>query len=105
MDEQIIKLYTAQQEAISLLTQQLIGLNAAHQIIIELLLSQSPQQKSAVSLGLSQILAHPERVQNQYCLKILKEIQGVVKSPSRTTPEGRREWMSVVPQSDSNKHD
>jgi hypothetical protein len=62
MDEQIIKLCAAQQEAISLLTQQVTGLSAAHQIVLEVLLSQSPQQKQAVAQALSHVLARPELV-------------------------------------------
>lgn len=101
MNDQIIKLYSSQQEAITLLNQHIVGLAAAHQIVLELLLSQSAQQKQIVAQGLSQVLAHPERVENQYCLEILHSIQEAAQAPSRTSPEGRREWMCIVPKPDS----
>jgi hypothetical protein len=96
MDEQIIKLFADQKEEMSLLSEQIIGLSAAHQIVIEILLSHSPQQKTAVAQVLSRLLSHPELTPNEYCTEHLRIIQEIAQSPSPPSPELSSEKMHVV---------
>ena len=103
MDEQIIKLCAAQQEAIALLSQQMIGITAAHQILLEILLSVSPQQKQAVTEAVSQILSRPELLPNHYAQDIFRNVLRASKKPSRTSPEGRRGWLHLVSPPDSDE--
>ncbi|MCK4618593.1 MAG: hypothetical protein KAT52_01480 [Desulfobacterales bacterium] len=103
MNNQIIKLIAGLQEQVSILTQQVTGLSATHQIVLEILLSQSPQQKQAVAQSLSQILEKSERVPNTYCLDLLRTIQEIANNPSRTSPEGRRGWLNLVSQPNSDE--
>ena len=85
------------QQQINILQQQILGTNAANQFLLELLLAASEPQKQMVAAGLEQLLAKPERLPNEYALAILREAFRVAKLPSRTTPEGRRASMHLVP--------
>ena len=95
------KLFALYQEQINLLSQQITGLNAAYQILLEVLLSVSPQQKQAVGEALAQILARPELLPNEHARQVLASIHQVSTRPSRTSPEGRRGWLQLVSPPDS----
>lgn len=85
------------QQQILTLAEQVTGLSAAHSIVIEILMSQSPQQKQALNEGLSQILGRTELVPNAFCLNVLRNIQEVAQNPSRMTPIDRRSLIKIVP--------
>ena len=78
------------------LNEKIDGLAATHQIILEILMSQSPQQKQAVAEGLSQILSRSEVLSNNNCMEYLKSILEFAQNPSRTSPEERRSWLHLV---------
>lgn len=84
------------QEQISVLSEQLAGLAAAHQVVVEVLISQSPQQKQALAQALGQILDRPETLPNQFALEQLQTLHQAAMLPSRTTPEGRRAGLRLV---------
>lgn len=98
-----LKLFQLHQEQLTLLTHQLTGLSTVQQVLIEILVSVSPEQKKAVVDALSQILARPELLPNQYAKQMLAEIHNVASRPSRTSPEGRRSWLHLVSAPDSEK--
>lgn len=95
------QLFNALQEQIKILASQVTGLTAAHQITLEILMSQSTAQKQAMAQILSQILARSESIPNQYCREVLETILEVSRLPSRTSPDGRRGWMHLVSPPDS----
>jgi hypothetical protein len=93
------ELVELQQKQLSSMSERIDGLDIASRIILEILLVQSPQLKSAVADALSQMLVQDDlaaRVPNEYCVGFLRSIQEVARNPSRLTPEGRRAWLRVV---------
>lgn len=94
---QVLMLAERQIETIELLKDQVNGLGAVHQIILEVLLSVSPHQKAAVAEACKQILEHPGAMQHEHGRELLRNILEVTTRPSRTTPEGRRSWLHLVP--------
>ena len=91
------ELITDLQTAVQTLMQRTTAMNAAQQIIVELLMAASPEIKSYFAEALPQILEKHERVQhNSILLDFLSKLEECSRLPSRTTPEGRRGWLFVV---------
>lgn len=81
---------------ITALKLRMSALEATHQIITEVLLSQSSSQKKAVAVALSQILDRPDLVQNPYLEHNLRVLLEGSRLPSRVTPEQRRQWIRLA---------
>ncbi|WP_348759969.1 hypothetical protein [Candidatus Methylocalor cossyra] len=69
---------------------QIVGLSASLQIVIEVMLSQSTDQKNAVAQALEQVLSRPGAVANEFAREFLSSVQKDASLPSRTTPDTRR---------------
>lgn len=103
--ELIQKLQQISEKQLELSTQtqeHLIGLNTAFNVVTEILISQSQDQKNALSDGLRQLLDRDDGLENKKAREILDNLQKIAASPSRLTPEGRRSWLHVVPDPEPN---
>ncbi|MFZ1641379.1 MAG: hypothetical protein WAV07_08050 [Candidatus Contendobacter sp.] len=93
---------TLLQQGISVIGEKITALYASQQIIVELLMAADPKIKDYFAEALPQLLAKPERVQNnRHLLEIMEILEECSRLPSRTTPEGRRGWLYSVNKPDS----
>ena len=90
-------------EAMQLQTDHLIGTTAALQVFAELVMGASPEIKRLIAEGTGQILARPDLAQNSQLRTLLSAFHDAATRESRTTPEGRRSWLHLVPSTDPKK--
>lgn len=93
----LLAVVEAQQKSLAELRDEVIALRTAQQVLLELMLGSQPAIKQQVALGLGQVLARPELTPLPALRELYRQLEEVARRPSRTTPEGRREWISVVP--------
>lgn len=96
--QQTERIESLQQQLVTL-SQHVNGIDLAHALVFELLLSQLPAQKVMIADALSQILSTPDvtaTIPNEFCVSLLRSYEKIARNPPRTTPEGRRGWIHVV---------
>ena len=80
-----------------------VGITASLYVLAELLLASSDSNRVLVAEATSQALNHPETIANDHLRAFLTYPQTTATKPPRVTPEGRRQWLHLVPPSKPTK--
>ena len=86
-----------QMQVVLAMQQQLQGYAGAVQIFAELVMAAAPAVREAVATGLSQALARPDAMPNEFMRELLAQLHSASTSEARTSPEGRRANFQVIP--------
>lgn len=98
--ESVLTVHAKQSEVLLGLQNQLVGMRAAYQVFAELVMASSPECKRVVAAATTQVLERPDVAGNQTFREVLEALRTAATSALRTTPEGRRANLRVVPPSD-----
>lgn len=80
-----------------------VGITASLYVLSELLLASSDSNRALVAEATSQALSRPETIANDHMREFLSHLHTMATKPPRVTPEGRRQWLHLVPPSKPTK--
>lgn len=72
-------------------------------MLAELLMAGSDSHRVLIAEATSQALSRPETISNNHLRAFLTHLQNTATKPPRITPEGRRQWLHLVPPSEPAK--